>query len=613
MPLYTPSVASPNLTGPASITFPGDTGTHALDIVSNAPSLGSFVGYSRTYFGQFGELNTQAWMTISGKYKDLGGGKIAVIVPGGTKGSPTYYVGNRLNGFTGGMLGVSNDIVGPNILLQDNQLTAGGNVATSATVVSGGSSYTIGDTLTVSGGTATPATDTFIDSVELGGSGYTVNDILTIAGGNGTPATVKVTAVTLGAVTAVTALTTGAYTVLPSNTAPTTGGTGTGCYINVIWPSKGPTVVTVTSVSSGVITGLSISRPGRYSSIPTGTLSLSGGTGTGATATVTWSSAAEQSRHVECLDYAKNIRFQIRSDGTNIWGNSQDIEGFVASNADIFGIDNNNLGTHATFNAPRLNIAGDSQLGNLATQSATRTIAPSVGSTTAIGSFQLSDPASAGPAAIRIMLTIYGTGIATSKIYDLVSAYNLTTGAWWQLVPVASVLQPATTSDHAIDVNIAAGVLSLRLRNVSASVVARAEISMIVNGPAANAVFTPATATAIGVVTPVQLYTGKLPTSVDLVTKSIAAPITGATVTIPVGTPLQIINPAGTLAVLFVALPAGQVDGQKQAISFQQAITQLYVSATGASNNWVGASAVSAFQRIEFTYNAADFKWYRTQ
>lgn len=58
------------------------------------------------------------------------------------------------------------------------------------------------------------------------GTGYTVNDTLTVVGGTGTAATIRVDAVTGGAITGYTQLTWGQYSVSPTSPVSVTGGTG---------------------------------------------------------------------------------------------------------------------------------------------------------------------------------------------------------------------------------------------------------------------------------------------------------------------------------------------------------------------------------------------------
>lgn len=81
---------------------------------------------------------------------------------------------------------------------------------------------------------ASPSTAT---SVYAGGTGHAVNDILTVSGGTFTTAArFTVTAVTSGVITAVSLLTAGSYTVLPTNpVATTSSGAGTGATLTVRW------------------------------------------------------------------------------------------------------------------------------------------------------------------------------------------------------------------------------------------------------------------------------------------------------------------------------------------------------------------------------------------
>jgi hypothetical protein len=79
-----------------------------------------------------------------------------------------------------------------------------------------------------------------VDSIAVGGSSYVVGDILTLSGGTSTiAAQVEVTAVSVGAVTAVRRYNDGVYTVTPSDPVSTTGGSGTGCTLNCTFASNG--------------------------------------------------------------------------------------------------------------------------------------------------------------------------------------------------------------------------------------------------------------------------------------------------------------------------------------------------------------------------------------
>ena len=72
--------------------------------------------------------------------------------------------------------------------------------------------------------------------VAAGGTGYSVNDLVTVVGGTSTVAAVfKVSTVASGVVTAVVPSVLGTYTVLPANPTATTGGTGTGATLTITW------------------------------------------------------------------------------------------------------------------------------------------------------------------------------------------------------------------------------------------------------------------------------------------------------------------------------------------------------------------------------------------
>lgn len=107
-----------------------------------------------------------------------------------------------------------------------------------ANTIPAGSLRKNGTNLTALGcfGTNTPTTDV---GIHAGGAGYTVGDTLTFVGGTGTAAHMQVGAVDgSGAVTAwktnFVNCTAGTYTAVPTNPIATTGGTGTGCTIDVL-------------------------------------------------------------------------------------------------------------------------------------------------------------------------------------------------------------------------------------------------------------------------------------------------------------------------------------------------------------------------------------------
>jgi hypothetical protein len=154
-----------------------------------------------------------------------------------------------------------------------------GNTVTTITRTNAGVGYTTAPTWTASapttsGGTTATGTTTLLlysPVINAGGTGYTVNDVLTIVGGTRTVAAqLTVTSVSAGVITGVTILGGGTYTATPTYPASVTGGTGSGATF---------------TLSAGIFT-LAIGVAGSgYIEQPT--VSFSGGGGSGATANVT--------------------------------------------------------------------------------------------------------------------------------------------------------------------------------------------------------------------------------------------------------------------------------------------------------------------------------------
>ncbi len=81
-------------------------------------------------------------------------------------------------------------------------------------------------------------------AVAAGGTGYTVGDILTVSGGTfGHAATLRVLTAPAGVVGTVEVVDPGDYSAAPSNPASTTGGTGTSCTVNLTMGTGEVTVI----------------------------------------------------------------------------------------------------------------------------------------------------------------------------------------------------------------------------------------------------------------------------------------------------------------------------------------------------------------------------------
>ena len=95
-----------------------------------------------------------------------------------------------------------------------------------------------------------------------GGTGYTIGDVLTVTGGTTAEPAQQFTVATVsaGVVTSVTATRFASYSVLPTNPASTTGGTGTGATFNLV--SWGVSGFTITNAGSGYIEQPTVSFSG---------------------------------------------------------------------------------------------------------------------------------------------------------------------------------------------------------------------------------------------------------------------------------------------------------------------------------------------------------------
>jgi len=158
-----------------------------------------------------------------------------------------------------------------------------GGTVTAITHTAGGFSYTSVPSVVISapttaGGVQATATvsvqATSSTSVSSGGTGYTVGDVLTVSGGTyATQSQFTVATVSAGVITGITITTAGSYSVVPSSPASVTGGTGSGATLSMLWSVRSGTFV-ITNAGSG------------YVEQPTVTFSGGGGSGAAAYASV---------------------------------------------------------------------------------------------------------------------------------------------------------------------------------------------------------------------------------------------------------------------------------------------------------------------------------------
>lgn len=156
--------------------------------------------------------------------------------------------------------------------------TSVGRLTAVASVTAAGSNYQLGETVTFSGFTGTSPTAR-VNSVAIqaltivsGGTGYTNGSTVTMVGGTGTALQATVTSVG-GVVTSLAITIFGTYTALPPQPATFTGGAGSGLTVT----HSNYSVQSLVLLSGGTVTA-----PNN----PTGSFSFSGAVGTGGTATV---------------------------------------------------------------------------------------------------------------------------------------------------------------------------------------------------------------------------------------------------------------------------------------------------------------------------------------
>jgi hypothetical protein len=176
-----------------------------------------------------------------------------------------------------------------------------GGTVTAITRTAAGSAYTSFPTMAISapttaGGVQATATFTMglagVPTITNGGTGYTVGNTLTFVGGSGGTATLTVSTVSSGVITGVTVAGFGLYTALPSNPISVTGGSGSGATFTATWAINSG--FTITNAGSGYI-----EQP---------TITFSGGGGSGATAYATVGSSVR----LQSLGTTSELAFAFR-------------------------------------------------------------------------------------------------------------------------------------------------------------------------------------------------------------------------------------------------------------------------------------------------------------
>ena len=565
--IASPASLTSTAPGQVPLTITAATGqtAHLLDFIT--PGFAP-VG-TRTFFDAYGMLNTQGWITITGVYAPNADGSINHLIgPGATAASANVNY-NAIGGYSGGMLGISQDVVGPNILMQDNAVRSGHWRVTDIQPTGGciGTGYAVNDVLTVSGGT-----------LVSGASAATAT--VTSVNATGQITGLKITS-TVDAYGNFTAGATGRYTF------------------------AGPPVA---------------QNYAKDNTLGDGTVALTGGTGTGATAFVTMRTLGEQSRQFDCLDYTQNLRLSLSGGGLMQWGAASLMENFHLAPTNL-GVDPNDASSLYTAGKLRAKrglfapVGSGSQIGAKSLVSVARAMSTTAGATIEIGTLPLVSVA----AQYRVTVTTT-SGAASYDLGHVWSAGGNTDGGagfsnTWVAVSASSQIFAAGSATFALDAyqnNIDGGV-KLRLRTVATGgAFGTAQVVIEGYGLPDVTTFAPSTVTATGVSAPTAYWPSRAASASVRTLKKLYTPAEGSAMLIDANVPLAIVKPAAALNYLTVRMPASPYDGQKQRVAFTFAIN---ISATFTDvygNAIVGraATTVAAGAAYEFVWNNADGKWY---
>jgi hypothetical protein len=192
-----------------------------------------------------------------------------------------------------------------------------GGTVTALTITANGSAYTSVPTValsapTTAGGVQATASITMRNSgtpiIVSGGTGYTAGDTITCIGGTFSNAIiVTVSTVSSGVITAISVTNQGSYTVLPTNPVSVSGGTGSGATFNLNFVVS---TIAITNAGSG------------YVEQPTVTFSGGGGSGAAAYATVGSGTVVKSLGSTLSLSTAGGEQFRVNDSGTsavNYW------------------------------------------------------------------------------------------------------------------------------------------------------------------------------------------------------------------------------------------------------------------------------------------------------
>ena len=257
----TVSVAG-NVYNPSNVAITGGS-INGTTIGATTPAAGTFTTLTANSTAQFGRS--------SANYFEFAGAATTKTVEAKALGSDTN-IAFTIDSKGTGAVNLAAGSSGVNI--------SNGGTVTAITRTAIGSAYTGFPTVaitapTTAGGVQATANAQLVAgtaTIVSGGTGYTLNDVLTVTtAGGSSPITLTVTGVTGGVITSVTA-NSSALTTIPSGTVSVSGGTGTGATFNLVYVVAA--TFTITNAGSG------------YVEQPTVTFSGGGGSGAAAYATV---------------------------------------------------------------------------------------------------------------------------------------------------------------------------------------------------------------------------------------------------------------------------------------------------------------------------------------
>ena len=253
---------------PSNVAITGGS-INGTTIGATTPAAGTFTTITANSTAQFGRS--------SANYFEFAGAATTKTVEAKALGSDTN-IAFTIDSKGTGAVNLAAGSSGVNI-------SNGGTVA-AITGTATGSGYTSFPTPTVSAPTTAGGVQAVVAvvrmfnsgaTIQAGGTGYTVNDVLTVTGGTplSAAATLTVTSVSAGVITGISTTNQSTYTALPTNPVSVTGGTGSGATFNLTWAVvNGSTGYSITNAGSG------------YVEQPTVTFSGGGGSGAAAYATV---------------------------------------------------------------------------------------------------------------------------------------------------------------------------------------------------------------------------------------------------------------------------------------------------------------------------------------